>query len=749
MAKIARIWDGTEWVELASSLVNYPDQTGNSGKFLTTDGTSVSWSPISASGTPLNVPDTIVSRDSESSFDISAIDFDTTNSLSNVTARLRWDAEEGTLDLGMNDNVVQSIGMEFFMPPTKNDSGEDIPNGSFVMATGSQGDRITIAKAVTDGSVDPEYMIGIATQTILNGSETGLITTNGTVRDVDTDAWDVGTILYPDPLNPGGLTDVKPSSPNIRTAIAIVLRKQENAGRIYVRMTNSHVLSDTQDLNISSAQNNNILIYNSSTSLWENYNPLLLIQSIDGANSGIDADLLDGQQGSYYLDTSSSSQTKDGDLIITGNLTVNGTTTTVNSTTVSIDDKNIELGSVDTPTDTTADGGGITLKGTTDKTINWVESTSSWTLSENLDLESGKVIKIGGVAVLSANQYGGNAATVTNGVYETGIYENPTWIDSLEWSKIIGTPNNLIDYGIVDMSLAKTQLGLENVENVALSTWAGSGNITTVGTITTGTWQGSVIDSTYLDSNLATVNSPTFTGTVSLPSSTLIGAVNSTEISYLEGVTSSIQTQLNAKLTSSVAATTYAPINSPSFTGTVDFSSSSVVGIDVLPSQTGNSGKYLTTDGTNPSWSELNGSTYSADAPTSPSVGEIWVESDVDIESYEPHQYVKWSKVLTTSQSVFSGVSGNGILLEYTPGFEQVYLNGILLLRSVDYIATNGSEITLSSAAIIGDVIEIIALNVFNVANVYTQSEVDNLLSNYSTSDTIDNEQLLSIAGAI
>ena len=77
-------------------------------------------------------------------------------------------------------------------------------------------------------------------------------------------------------------------------------------------------------------------------------------------------------------------------LTLSGDLTINGTTTTLNSTTLTIDDKNIELGSVSSPTDITADGGGITLKGTTDKTLNWVDSTDSWTSSENVDLAAGK-----------------------------------------------------------------------------------------------------------------------------------------------------------------------------------------------------------------------------------------------------------------------------------------------------------------------------------------------------------------------
>ena len=71
---------------------------------------------------------------------------------------------------------------------------------------------------------------------------------------------------------------------------------------------------------------------------------------------------------------------------ITGDLTVSGTTTTIESTTVTVDDKNIELGSVATPTDTTSNGGGITLKGATDKTINWVQSTGYWTFSEGIEV---------------------------------------------------------------------------------------------------------------------------------------------------------------------------------------------------------------------------------------------------------------------------------------------------------------------------------------------------------------------------
>ena len=103
-------------------------------------------------------------------------------------------------------------------------------------------------------------------------------------------------------------------------------------------------------------------------------------------------------------------------LVVSGNLTVNGTTTTVNSTTVSLDDKNLELGATSSPTDAAASGGGITLKGATDKTFNWIDATDSWTSSEHIELATGKLFRIDGVAVMSKTALG---STVVNSGLQT------------------------------------------------------------------------------------------------------------------------------------------------------------------------------------------------------------------------------------------------------------------------------------------------------------------------------------------
>ena len=91
-------------------------------------------------------------------------------------------------------------------------------------------------------------------------------------------------------------------------------------------------------------------------------------------------------------------------LTLSGDLTVNGTTTNINSTSLVVEDKNIVLGDAASPTDTTADGGGITLKGATDKTFNWVDATDAWTSSEHINLASGKAIYLNGTLETAAAQ---------------------------------------------------------------------------------------------------------------------------------------------------------------------------------------------------------------------------------------------------------------------------------------------------------------------------------------------------------
>ena len=91
-----------------------------------------------------------------------------------------------------------------------------------------------------------------------------------------------------------------------------------------------------------------------------------------------------------------------GKVTVAGDLQVSGTTVTIDSETLTVDDKNIEMGSVASPTDLTADGGGITLKGTTDKTILWENDTDSWNFNQNIETSTTTKVKQKGAFMQSS-----------------------------------------------------------------------------------------------------------------------------------------------------------------------------------------------------------------------------------------------------------------------------------------------------------------------------------------------------------
>ena len=282
-------------------------------------------------------------------------------------------------------------------------------------------------------------------------------------------------------------------------------------------------------------------------------------------------------------------------LVLSGDLTVNGITTTINSSTLTVNDKNIELGSVSAEVvsttgtiatvlmivngstyytstitgmsstsglipgqtitatngtggfgagtmtvstiasstsitvrstltftagtvtnitgvaanDATANGGGITLMGATDKTIIWDSTNANWTLSENVNIPTGKVFKINNTSVLSATTLG--SAVVSSSLTSVGTIATGTWqgtaiadtyISSAATWNTASTDRLKWDGGATGLVAAtgRTSLGLvigtnvqawdADLDAVANGTYAGDDSITTVGTVTVGTIDG-------------------------------------------------------------------------------------------------------------------------------------------------------------------------------------------------------------------------------------------------------------------
>ena len=94
---------------------------------------------------------------------------------------------------------------------------------------------------------------------------------------------------------------------------------------------------------------------------------------------------------------------------------------------------------------------------------------------------------------------------------------------------------------------------------------------------------------------------------------------------------------------------------------------------------------------------------------------------------------VRWIEVMGAGASVttLTGTDDYGNILAYTPGTEQVFVNGVLITRGLDYTATNGSSVVLVTALAVGDVVEISGTSAFSVANTYTKAEVDSRTTRY------------------
>ena len=156
-----------------------------------------------------------------------------------------------------------------------------------------------------------------------------------------------------------------------------------------------------------------------------------------------------------------------------------------------------------------------------------------------------------------------------------------------------------------------------------------------------------------------------------------------------------------------------APIVYTSGTQTVSFTSGAAT-----------SGKALTADGSGgTAWTTIAGSLAQPTEPTSPTDGLIWIDTDGTSPTVS---VTRWSKLPVAGTTVLSGNDDNSFPLAYTPGYETVYLNGVLLSRTNDYTATNGTSVTLLSATVAGDIVEIICPLQIATTDTYTQSAVNN-----------------------
>lgn len=243
--------------------------------------------------------------------------------------------------------------------------------------------------------------------------------------------------------------------------IRATVTNSENLGgapaTTYVRTDTSNAINGqlviTTDLGIviGSAGQGNLFVNSGDVYLSNaSANKNLYLNVRKGINQE-DALVIDStnRQISLYPGFLASSVVTGGSLIVNGDLTVEGTTTTINTANVTVEDKNIVIANVGTPTNVTADGAGITIKGTTDKTISYSQSSNWLDVSETLNLAAGKAVYIGGTLVINGNSLGsaitsipGVTAFGTQNIVRIGPGTPPVTQMQLENNRISTTSSN-------------------------------------------------------------------------------------------------------------------------------------------------------------------------------------------------------------------------------------------------------------------------------------------------------------------
>jgi len=203
-----------------------------------------------------------------------SITFDTTAAENSAVGKLFWDDGDGVLSNGLKGgNVTLQIGTQEFAR-VYNDSGTTLTKGQVVYISGAQGNRVAVKLARADVEATSFGTIGLVAETMTSGAE-GFIIVSGALYKLNTTGLIAGATVYVSPTTAGALTTTKPQAPDQLVVVGWVERVDNIVGSIYVKIDNGYELDELHDVQITSPQSGNVLIYDATTTptgVWKNAN---------------------------------------------------------------------------------------------------------------------------------------------------------------------------------------------------------------------------------------------------------------------------------------------------------------------------------------------------------------------------------------------------------------------------------------------------------------------------------------------
>lgn len=151
----------------------------------------------------------------------------------------------------------------------RNNTGSTIPIGTAVYISGAIGFRPTIALAQANAELTSSTTIGVTAQAITNNSN-GFVTLIGRISPLNTSSFTDGDLLWLSPTVAGGITNVKPTSPNHAVFIGYCAYSQNVNGILMININNGWELNELHNVLITSPTDGQVLAYQASTGLWVN-----------------------------------------------------------------------------------------------------------------------------------------------------------------------------------------------------------------------------------------------------------------------------------------------------------------------------------------------------------------------------------------------------------------------------------------------------------------------------------------------
>ena len=261
-----KVWNGTAWLDAYASLSGALLAANNLSDV---SNTATSRTNLGAAASGANTDILSMSGITGGISTADYLDLDTAATPAAVVGRLSWDDGNGTANITLKGgNVNLQVGQEL-VARVYNDSGSSLTDGQIVYISGAQGNRIAVKLANASSEATSAGTLGMVTEPIASGAE-GFITIMGTVNGLNTTGLTAGALVYLSASTAGAYTTTAPTAPNHRVILGYVERVHATVGSIYVKVDNGYELDELHNVNITSPANNQALIYNSSTNVWNN-----------------------------------------------------------------------------------------------------------------------------------------------------------------------------------------------------------------------------------------------------------------------------------------------------------------------------------------------------------------------------------------------------------------------------------------------------------------------------------------------